>query len=123
MSERYKGEFDGRECHVEKITDDDGCAGRHYVLTADGNTPVRTGDYVVHGVARAPRGYHSQTIAKVVRGKNGTPVDSRLTLGDRIDEEEIVDDDDLLDDDDEFVDSPRPPAKKAAVSAKSTPAK
>lgn len=101
MAKRYSGaKYDGIDCVVDEIVDKDGGEGRHHVITKDGVTPVRAGDYVIHGIVRTPRdmrGYHSDTVAKVVRGKDGRPLDSKLVLGD-------ADDDEVSDDTRQFVD-------------------
>jgi hypothetical protein len=98
---RYSdAEYDGRACVVDECEATDGGSGTHHVITADGNTRVRTGDYVIHGLVRTPphmRGYHSETVAKVVRGKNGKPLDAKLALGDP-DTETVEESSDLLDD-------------------------
>lgn len=102
---RYSGaDYDGIECVVDEVEDSDGGTATHNVVTKDGVTPVRTGDYVIHGIVRTPRdmkGYHSDTVAKVVRGKDGKPRDTLLTLGEpdgdvipEDDDREFVDEDD-----------------------------
>lgn len=119
---RYSGaDYDGIECVVDEVESTDGDTGTHHVMTKDGTTPVRTGDYVIHGIVRTPRdmkGYHSDTVAKVVRGKDGKPRDSLLTLGDADDVTIAEDDRDFVDDDDdnELV------GKRKATPAKATPA-
>jgi len=106
---------------VSEVTDADGGDGTHHVNTYDGTVPVRTGDYVVHGLVKAPKGYGSQVIDKVVRGKKGSPVDSKLTLGDEIEEADIEEEPDLLDETDEYVATPAP-AKKTAAPVKAASA-
>lgn len=102
---RYSNaDYDGIECIVDQVESTDGGEGTHHVMTKNGMTPVRTGDYIIHGIVRTPRdmvGYHSDTVAKVVRGKDGKPVDSLLTLGDPDDVQIDDDDREFVDDDDD----------------------
>lgn len=126
----HKGEWNGRDCLVSVVEDKDGGVGStHNVNTVDGPVAVRTGDFVVHGTVKAPPGYHSQTIDRVVRrDKDGDPRDDRLTVGDPVEADEPDDELDLEETDDDFEpdDEPRrAPAKaaKAATPAKATGAK
>lgn len=67
----WNATYDGRECVVREVTQDEG----EYVVTNDGNVHVRKGDYVALDLVRAPRGYKSRHIEKVIRTK-----DNRLVL-------------------------------------------
>jgi hypothetical protein len=57
------GTYAGYSCKYREVRSDDG----EHVVTKRGNVYARKGDYVVNGLDEAPRGYHSQTIARVVR--------------------------------------------------------
>lgn len=110
MKRYSNAKYDGIECVVDEVQDSDGGNGTHSVITKDGVTPVRTGDYVIHGLVRTPRdmaGYHSDTVAKVVRGKDGKPRDSKLELGDA--DDAVIDEDERQfvdeDDDDDYAES------------------
>jgi hypothetical protein len=119
---RYSNaDYDGIECIVDEVEATDGEAGTHHVMTKNGNTPVATGDYVIHGIVRTPRdmaGYHSDTVAKVVRGRNGKPVDSLLTLGEPDSVVPVEDDREYVDDDDDELVGTRKPVKKTAEPVK-----
>lgn len=122
----HKGEYNGRECLVSVVEDSDGGTGTHHVVTSDGLVPVRTGDYVVHGVTKAPPGYHSQAIDMVVRGKGGKPRNSKLSVGDPLEADEVDEELELEEADDEFFaddedDEPKQSANKR-TPAKATPA-
>jgi hypothetical protein len=62
-SEWNEGSYAGYDCLYREITDPLG----ETVVTKRGNKYARKGDYVVNGLDEAPMGYHSQTIARVIR--------------------------------------------------------
>ena len=70
-SEWNEGSYAGYDCQYREVVDQLG----EYIVTKRGNKYARKGDYVVYGLDEAPVGYHSQTIARVVRAD-----DSNLSL-------------------------------------------
>lgn len=104
----WEAEYNGHACTVREITQDDG----EQVNTTDDVVHARKGDYVALDLVRAPRGYRSRHIEKVIRAK-----DNRLVLGREISpsEPEPEDDTDYYDED---SDVPAPPVKKATSSPK-----
>jgi hypothetical protein len=62
-AEWQDGTYAGYACKYREVRPDEG----EWVVTKRGNVYARKGDYVVNGLDEAPKGYHSQTIARVVR--------------------------------------------------------
>lgn len=88
----WEATYDGRACTVREVTDAIG----EEVTTNDGNVHARKGDYVALDLAKAPRGYRSRHIEKVLRAK-----DNRLVLVRQIDTPVEVDQEvDFFDEDD-----------------------
>lgn len=71
----FKAEYKGFPCEVRLVEDRKG----ENVVTADGNVFARQGDYVALNVDKAPRGYRSDRIDRVLRSN-----DTKLTLGEEI---------------------------------------
>lgn len=70
-SEWREASYAGYDCQAKKVVDPLG----ETIVTKDGNKYARVGDYIVNGLDKAPAGYGSQYIARVVRAG-----DSNLTV-------------------------------------------
>lgn len=90
----WTAEYAERACTVREITQEDG----EEVNTTDGVVHARKGDYVALDLVKAPRGYRSRHIEKVIRNK-----DTRLKLLEEIssDDSTVEDEPDYLDEDNE----------------------
>lgn len=72
-SEWKAGTYAGYDCMYREVTDSQGEAH----ATKRGNRFARKGDFIVLGLDEAPAGYHSQTIARVVRKEDKQFSDTR----------------------------------------------
>lgn len=71
----FKAEYKGFPCEIRLVEDRKG----ENVVTVDGNVYAREGDYVALNVDKAPRGFRSDRIDRVVRAK-----DKKLVVGEEI---------------------------------------
>lgn len=89
----WNGTYAGKECVLRKVTAESG----EEVNTVDGVVHARRGDYVAQDLVKAPRGYRSRHIEKVIRHN-----DNRLVNLSEIESESVEDvpEPDYLEDDD-----------------------
>lgn len=66
---KYKATYDSVECVAFEVTDPNG----EYITVKDADQPIRvkTGDFYVYGLVKAPKGYHTDSIAKRVPKSDG----------------------------------------------------